>query len=166
MEKMKKKEVTYAYTDSFFEEGHYLLKIKQTFYALFGWVFFILPTFITVSSYIFFVSQHQLGWGIWSYQEGIKLVSFLIVLFIFAAFMTMIYTVTMTIVQNNRRESFVEKWPTYDSVSSIERQKKASQFMEDRFGKEDYRINVRYYDVMPEKNLANNELANVINNKE
>lgn len=129
-------------------------------------VFFILPTFITVSSYIFFVSQHQLGWGIWSYQEGIKLVSFLIVLFIFAAFMTMIYTVTMTIVQNNRRESFVEKWPTYDSVSSIERQKKASQFMEDRFGKEDYRINVRYYDVMPEKNLANNELANVINNKE
>ncbi|AUT06785.1 hypothetical protein [Streptococcus parauberis] len=166
MEKMKKKEVTYAYTDSFFEEGHYLLKIKQTFYALFGWVFFILPTFITVSSYIFFVSQHQLGWGIWSYQEGIKLVSFLIVLFIFAAFMTMIYTVTMTIVQNNRRESFVEKWPTYDSVSSIERQEKASQFMEDRFGKEDYRINVRYYDVMPEKNLANNELANVINNKE
>ncbi|SQG82655.1 Uncharacterised protein [Streptococcus uberis] len=129
-------------------------------------VFFILPTFITVSSYIFFVSQHQLGWGIWSYQEGIKLVSFLIVLFIFAAFMTMIYTVTMTIVQNNRRESFVEKWPTYDSVSSIERQKKASQFMEERFGKEDYRINVRYYDVMPEKNLANNELANVINNKE
>lgn len=128
--------------------------------------FFILPTFITVSSYIFFVSQHQLGWGIWSYQEGIKLVSFLIVLFIFAAFMTMIYTVTMTIVQNNRRESFVEKWPTYDSVSSIERQKKASQFMEERFGKEDYRINVRYYDVMPEKNLANNELANVINNKE
>ncbi|SUO86350.1 hypothetical protein [Streptococcus uberis] len=112
------------------------------------------------------MSQHQLGWGIWSYQEGIKLVSFLIVLFIFAAFMTMIYTVTMTIVQNNRRESFVEKWPTYDSVSSIERQKKASQFMEERFGKEDYRINVRYYDVMPEKNLANNELANVINNKE
>lgn len=166
MEKMKKKEVTYAYTDSFFEEGHYLLKIKQTFYALFGWIFFILPTFITVSSYIFFVSQHQLGWGIWSYQEGIKLVSFLIVLFIFAAFMTMIYTVTMTIVQNNRRESFVEKWPTYDSVSSIERQKKASQFMEERFGKEDYRINVLYYDVMPEKNLANNELANVINNKE
>lgn len=39
MEKMKKKEVTYAYTDSFFEEGHYLLKIKQTFYALFGWFF-------------------------------------------------------------------------------------------------------------------------------
>lgn len=155
----------FGYTDLFFDKGHYLLKVKQVMSALIGWTFFIIPTYITVVSYLYFISDKHVGWKIWSYLEGIELINTLIVIGLFAAFMTLIYTVTMTIIQNNRRESFVEKWPTFSTVVSIERQQRANEFMAKRFGDEEFRQTVRYYDVTPDKNLSNGELSRIINNE-
>lgn len=69
----------------------------------------------------------------------------------------------MTIIQNNRRESVIEKWPTFDSVSSIQRRRKVDEFMTERFGTEDFRHNVKYFEVAPEKNLETDELSNLLN---
>lgn len=162
----KNPDINYSYTDLFFEKGHYLLKVKQIIYALIGWVLFIIPSAITIGTYLYLTSDGRIGWKIWMYPEGIKLINLLIIIFVFASFMTLTYTVTMTIVQNNRRESFVEKWPTFAAIDSIERQKRASHFMSERFGDEAFRFNVRYYDVTPDKNLANKELSQIINGRE
>lgn len=159
-------ELNYSYTDLFFEKGHYLLKFKQILCAIVGWALFLVPSVITVASYLAFRSHHQYGWAIWRYIEGMELINTLIVIGLFVAFMTLIYTVTMTIIQNNRRESFVEKWPTFSTVLSIERQERANAFMAERFGDEEFRQNVRYYDVTPDQNLANGELSRIINQEE
>ena len=162
----KNQDTDYGYTDLFFEKGHYLLKFKQIISALIGWVLFIIPSAITIGTYLYFTSDKHIGWKIWTYPEGIKMIGLLIIIFVFAAFMTLIYTVTMTIIQNNRRASFVEKWPTFASIDSIDRQKRASHFMSERFGDEAFRFNVSYYDVTPDKNLANKQLSQIIKGSE
>lgn len=157
---------TYGYSDLFFEKGNYIFKIKQICYSLIGWVFFFVPSTITILNYLYFISPKQHGVKFWEYKEGFQMINLLIILFVFAAFITLVYTATMTIIQNNRRESFVEKWPTFDLVSSIERQNRASQFMTERFGIEEFRTEIRYFEVTPDKNLQNNELSRIINKED
>lgn len=156
----------YGFTDLFFEKGHYLLKIRQILCSIIGWIFFFVPTFITIANYLYFLSHGRIGWQLWKYTEGLEMIHSLMIILAFAVVMIFTFTVSMTLIQNNRRESFVEKWPTFDTVSSIERQKRASVFMSSRFGSAEFRQNVRYFDVTPDKNLGHNELARIINNEE
>jgi len=93
-------------------------------------------------------------------------IKFLLILLAFFVVITFTYAASMTIIQNNRRESFIEKWPTFDSVSSIERRKRGKKFMADRFGEEEFRHNVKYFEVLPEKNLKNDELSKVLGKDE
>lgn len=54
-------EENYSYSDLFFEKGHWLLKIKQLLIALLGWVCFIVPTFITIASFLYKTSNGKYG---------------------------------------------------------------------------------------------------------
>ncbi|HEY0222570.1 hypothetical protein [Lactovum miscens] len=155
-------EKNFSYSDLFFEKGNYILKIKQLLLALVGWFCFIVPTFITIDSFLYYLSKEKYGWMFWDYSEGIIEIKFLLVVLSFCVIITFLYAISMTIIQNNRRESVIEKWPTFDSVSSIERGKNAEKFIEERFGEEKFRHNVKYFEVVPEKNLPNNELSKAI----
>ena len=159
-------EENYSYSDLFFEKGHWLLKIKQLLIALLGWVCFIVPTCITIASFLYKTSNGKYGIAFWKYSEGVLEIKFLLILLAFCVVITFTYAASMTIIQNNRRESVIEKWPTFDSVSSIERRKRGKKFMADRFGEEEFRHNVKYFEVLPEKNLKNDELSKVLGKDE
>lgn len=160
-EAAEKKE--YGYSDLFFEKGNYLLKIVQTLLSILGWICLIVPTFITISSFLYYLTSGKYGWRFWNYAEGILEIKFLLIIITFCVVITFTYAVSMTIIQNNRRESVIEKWPTFDSVSSIQRRRKVDEFMTERFGTEDFRHNVNYFEVAPEKNLETDELSNLLN---
>lgn len=110
-EKLNKEqtEENYSYSDLFFEKGHWFLKIKQVFIALFGWVCFIVPTFITIASFLYTTSKGKYGIAFWRYSEGVLEIKFLLILLAFCVVITFTYAASMTIIQNNRRESFIEK---------------------------------------------------------
>jgi hypothetical protein len=162
----EKQEENYSYSDLFFEKGNWFLKIKQLFVALIGWICFIVPTFITIEAFVYHVSKGKHGIEFWNYSEGILEIKFLYIILAFCVIITFTYATSMTIIQNNRRESVIEKWPTFDSVSSIERRKKGENFMAERFGEKDFRHNVKYFEVLPEKNLANDELSKALDKDE
>ncbi|MFK4783637.1 hypothetical protein [Lactococcus petauri] len=64
-------EENYSYSDLFFEKGHWLLKIKQLLIALLGWVCFIVPTFITIASFLYKTSNGKYGIDFWKFSEGV-----------------------------------------------------------------------------------------------
>ncbi|WP_406834990.1 hypothetical protein ABLU29_03270 [Lactococcus lactis] len=152
----------YSYSDQFFEKGHYLLKFKQLVVAIVGWICFVVPTYITLGVFFYFISHGKIGKQFWRYSEGIVEIKFLLLILAFCVAITFTYATCMTIIQNNRREATIEKWPTFDSVSSIERRKRGTEFMEERFGSEKFRHNIKYFEVAPEMNLKSGELSDVL----
>ena len=152
----------YAFTDAFFEKGNIFLKLRQILVAALGWICFIIPTFITSCTYLYYCSNGEFGIRFWKYSKGVLEIKFLALILTFFSIITFIYATSMTIIQNNRRESVVEKWPTFDSVSSIERKEKAERFMSERFGEENIRHNLKYFEVLPEKNIQSGELSRVL----
>ncbi len=64
----------------------------------------------------------------------------------------------MTIIQNRRRERLAEQWPTFNPINQRKRESRLEKFMTDRFGDEEFRENVKYYEVEPEQNLDTDEI--------
>jgi len=144
------------YTDKYFEHGHWLLKIWQMLVSIIGWVAVIIPIAITVTS--FWASYDSRIPHIWSYHEGIFEIKFIGVILLFAWVMTAIFSISMTIIQNRKRDRLVEQWPTFNPIDQKKRQETIDNFIDQRFGDQEFRENVRNYDVQPEQNLETNEI--------
>ncbi|MFB9770382.1 hypothetical protein [Lactiplantibacillus modestisalitolerans] len=140
-----------AYTDHYFERGHWLLKIWQTIVGLIGWLAVFIPIIATGLS---FWSQYDSRVPrLWSYREGVFEIKFIGIILLFCFVFAALFTLTMTIIQNRKRDRLVEQWPTYNPITQKRRQQLLAQFMTTRFGTPEFRQNVRTYHVKPEQNL-------------
>ncbi len=144
------------YTDDYFAKGHWLLKIWQTVVSLLGWVCVAVPMYITIRSFM------GVKWGfftpLWTYSEGIYEIQFIGAIVLFTAACALIFTVCMSIIQNRKRDRVVEQWPTFNPIDQRLRADELEQFMETRFGDDDFRHHVRSYKVQPEQNLDTDEI--------
>jgi len=142
--------------DDYFARGHWIRKIWQTLIALIGWLAVIVPIVLTVTAFWATVDPHV--WHVWSYAEGIFEIKFIGVLLLFAFVMASIFAVSMTIIQNRKRERLVEQWPTFNPLTQHKRERVLEQFMTERFGPVTLRENVRHYRVQPEQNLDTDDI--------
>lgn len=152
----KQKNKQQLYTDEYFEKGHWLLKIRQTLMSLIGWLAVIIPIVITVTS--FWASFNPKIPHIWSYPEGILEIKFIGVILLFAFVMSGIFSISMTIIQNRKRQRLVQQWPTFNPINQKKRENTIDTFIDKRFGDKGFRENVRTYNVQPEQNLDTDEI--------
>lgn len=152
----KQKNKQQLYTDEYFEKGHWLLKICQTLMSLIGWLAVIIPIVITVTS--FWASFNPKIPHIWSYPEGILEIKFIGVILLFAFVMSGIFSISMTIIQNRKRQRLVQQWPTFNPINQKKRENTIDTFIDKRFGDKGFRENVRTYNVQPEQNLDTDEI--------
>lgn len=152
----KQKNKQQLYTDEYFEKGHWLLKIRQTLMSLIGWLAVIIPIVITVTS--FWSSFNPKVPHIWSYPEGILEIKFIGVILLFAFVMSGIFSISMTIIQNRKRQRLVQQWPTFNPINQKKRENTIDIFIDKRFGNKKFRENVRTYNVQPEQNLDTDEI--------
>jgi len=151
------------YTDSYFDKGHWGLKIWQTLIAILSWLTIIIPIVVTGMSFFAAVTGH--GFAFWRYREGIEEVKFIGVLILFLATVALIYSVTMTIIQVRKRERLVEQWPTYNPLNQRVRSQTVEDFMTERFGPAESREHARNYRVEPEQNLETDQIQDLFNDK-
>lgn len=152
----KQKNKQQLYTNEYFEKGHWLLKIRQTLMSLIGWLAVIIPIVITVTS--FWASFNPKIPHIWSYPEGILEIKFIGVILLFAFVMSGIFSISMTIIQNRKRQRLVQQWPTFNPINQKKRENTIDTFIDKRFGDKEFRENVRTYNVQPEQNLDTDEI--------
>jgi hypothetical protein len=153
------KERQQLYSDAYFEKGHWGLKIWQTLIAIVGWFCVVVPLVITITS--FWASYNPKVPHIWSYNEGIFEIKFIGVILLFSFVMAVMFAVSMTIIQNRRRDRLAEQWPTFNPINQKRREVELENFMQERFGDQEFRENVRYYEVQPEQNLDTDDIQNV-----
>jgi len=144
------------YTDAYFEKGHWGLKLRQTLVAIFGWICVVVPVVVTVCS--FWAAYNPKIPHLWSYSEGVFEIKFIGILLLFAFVMVSLFAVGMTIIQNRKRERVVEQWPTFNPINQKKRETELEKFMDERFGDEEFRHNVRTYQVKPEQNLDTDQI--------
>jgi len=161
---MKEKNRQQLYTDKYFESGHLWLKIYQTFVAIIGWVAVIVPIVITITS--FWASFNPKVPHIWSFREGIYEIKFIGIILLFAFVMTAIFSIGMTIIQNRKRDRVVEQWPTFNPINQKKRKEAIDDFIDNRFGDQEFRENVRSYDVQPEQNLETHQIQQLYAKKD
>lgn len=147
----KKNDTQQLYTDKYFEKGHWFLKLWQTLIAIIGWIFVIVPIAITVTS--FWASFNPKIPHLWSYNEGITEIKFIGIVLLFCFVMSGIFSISMTLIQNRKRDRLVEQWPTFNPIDQKKRKKTLDDFIDNRFGDKEFRENARTYDVQPEQNL-------------
>lgn len=152
----KKQDRQQLYSDAYFEKGHWGLKIRQTLIGLLGWICVFVPVIITVLS--FWASYNPKIIHLWSYNEGIFEIKFIGVLLLFAFVLVSLFAVGMTIIQNRKRDRVVEQWPTFNPINQRKRETQLGKFMDERFGDQEFRENVRHYQVKPEQNLDTDQI--------
>ena len=89
----------------------------------------------------------------WTYPEGLFEIKFISIILAFMFAFSALFTVTMTLIQNRKRNRVVEQWSTFNPIDQKKRQQLLAQFMDDRFGSPKQRQTTRYYHVKPEQNL-------------
>ncbi|WDT65830.1 hypothetical protein NV391_00905 [Companilactobacillus crustorum] len=156
----KKKQL---YTDKYFEPGHILLKIRQTIVAILGWIAVILPITITITS--LWASFDSRIPHIWDYHEGIYEIIFIGTILLFSFVMTAIFSISLTLIQNRKRDRLAEQWPTYNPINQKKRKKVIDDFFDKRFGDKEFRENVRTYNVQPEQNLETHQIQELYAHK-
>lgn len=72
--------------------------------------------------------------------------------------MASLFAVSVTIIQNRRRDRLAEQWPTFNPINQRKREARLEKFMTTRFGDKEFRENVKYYEVEPEQNLGTDEI--------
>ena len=80
--------------------------------------------------------------------------------------MTAIFSTGMTIIQNRKRDRVVEQWPTFNPINQKKRKKTIDDFIDNRFGDQEFRENVRSYDVQPEQNLETHQIQKLYAKKD
>lgn len=153
------------YFDKYFTRHHLLLKIRQTIVMLFSWVILLVPIFITTSTYIAYRTNGKMGHFFWHYREGFQELNFLMAFLLFAVGMVCVFCLTMGYIQKQRIQGLTSKWPMFNVGESSLKQRRAEQFMTNRFGDAKVRTGVKYTTIAPEQNLTKNQLKEVIENR-
>lgn len=139
--------------DWFFGHANDKVKIPQLLLGIIGWLFTILPLFITVSAII---HRHDAG-GWWNYAEGFVMFEVtMIILAILLAFFIVIYLLLFFI---DRR---VDGWRVENVAYDVERLDLRLAIAEDlyseKFGPEDVRLEQRSIRIEPQGDLETYEL--------
>ncbi|TAS65831.1 hypothetical protein BV276_02760, partial [Lactiplantibacillus plantarum] len=103
------------YSDAYFDTGHWGLKIRQTIVGIVGWIAVIVPITVTVLSIWSSYNPHIPRF--WHYHEGLFEFKFIGILLAFCFALASLFAVTMTIIQNRKRERVVEQWPTFNPIN-------------------------------------------------
>lgn len=103
------------YSDAYFDTGHWGLKIRQTIVGIVGWLAVIVPITVTVLSIWSSYNPHIPRF--WHYHEGLFEFKFIGILLAFCFALASLFAVTMTIIQNRKRERVVEQWPTFNPIN-------------------------------------------------
>ncbi|GAB6092680.1 hypothetical protein [Furfurilactobacillus curtus] len=153
---MKENQRQQLYTDAYFERGHWGLKICQTLVAVLGWLIVLSPLVLMVISAISFYQPTWWPW--WHLQLAQREMLYYAVVLGFIFVLVGIFTVSMTLIQNRKRQQLVEQWPTFDPLNQQRRKVELNAFMTKRFGSLEARHAVRQYTVKPEQNLATDQI--------
>lgn len=155
--KISNKEVKDMFvSDNFFSRGYFILKLRQSILTLLGWGGVILPFIWLLFPFIYPEKAEQLNFIV--YLEEVLTVKFFLLFFSIAfLFLTVSFTL-LTIWNNHRYKNVLQKRKVIDE-DTIQKNKKALElFYDRRFGKKDFRENVRYYSVPSAKNIETNEI--------
>lgn len=145
------------YTDDFYQPGHWLLKIRQLFFGILGWIVAAIPLIVA------YLIMTRTTITIMGYRVQLAMDHFtavyLIVILLFCFGVTGVVSLTLVLIQNRKRKQIVEQWPTYDPLVAKHHEAVLEQFISDRFGNQAFRQHVRHYTVQPDQNLKTSELT-------
>ena len=122
------------------------------------WIMMLIPCLITISSYIAYLTNGKRGIYFWYYLEGFRKLNFLIIFLVFLIGMIAVFCLTVSFIQNQRRNGLIEKWSMFDVKKSNLNQRQANLLATKKFGPISFRQNISYYVVTSEQNFQKNEL--------
>ncbi len=138
--------------DAFFEQGHWLLKIRQILITIIAWVIMLIPIYWTLSITVFF--NKDLKGQPWSVPEGKDLFNFFEHFLSYAFIILAIITVSFTLYNNYYTKNHVKRHAIYDEQKLFARREAIKDFYSSKFGERYHRRNnIRYYVVTPENNF-------------
>jgi len=157
----KKEAVTKDFVqDSYYEHGHWGLKIRESIITVLVWVFLVFPVLVLINS----VSSRVVWSGIyhWEYVDGLYLSSFL-QRAIGIIFVVVLGFSVYLLLRNNHREKHVyPQKKTYDEEALARRKEVLEQMYSERFGDDGLRHSTRYYVVAPEQNLPTHLISDLL----
>lgn len=74
----------------------------------------IIPCIVTISSYLAYLTDHKDGFYFWYYFEDFRELNFLVVFLFFLIGIIAVFCITVSFIQNQRRNRLTEKWPMFD----------------------------------------------------
>ena len=136
-------------SDKFFNRGSVMLKVRQGILTIVGWT-------MVVSTFCWLLIP-----GIF-YEKTLK---FFLLFFTIVILVITISFLLLTIWNNHRYKNILKKKIVINK-NRIEKNNEAlEQYYDHRFGKKDFRKNVRFYIVPAEKNIANNDITEIYNKR-
>lgn len=148
------------YVDHYFEPGHWGLKIVQTSVALLGWVIILVPISCTIFLLVSARLAPRVG-RLWPFMQSLVQLKFLAVLLLFCLVMAILFTVTMVLIQNHKRQVLVDRWPTFDPWMLQQRQRLLIHYASQHFGDTAFRHSVKNYHVRPNQVLPVDQLRHL-----
>ncbi|QPS71502.1 hypothetical protein [Lactococcus garvieae] len=137
--------------DKFFGRGNFLLKLRQTLVTLVFWVMIILPLLTLINS----VSEYQIWKNVyrWDWTDGVPLARDLSIMIVLSL-LVFIFIGGLFLMRNNHnlKKVYPEK-KTYDVERAAARCALLEAAYTERFGSREFRENIDYYSVIPEKNM-------------
>lgn len=147
-----------VHKDYYFAKKHIFIKIWQTVVAFLCWILMLIPCVVTISSYLAYLTRQTKGFYFWHYLEGFRELSLLLIFLLFVSGMMAVFCLTVSFIQNQRRNNLTEKWPMYDMKKSNLNQRKVNILATRKFGTVSFRQNIPFYVVKAKQNFAKNEL--------
>lgn len=138
--------------DAYFSRGSWWLKIRQSFIVIVAWLLVILPfVWLTLP---FLKTKLAEVFYFKTYTEELTMFYSLLI-FLGCSFLVIVITSIALTLQNNRRfHVLLQKEIMYNEGRLQKRQEIVANFYQERFGKQTFRTEVRYYSVKEEQNLA------------
>jgi hypothetical protein len=150
-------------SDSFFEKGHVGLKLRQSFLTLVAWVAVIVP-FVWIAFPVFY-PQTAAQIRFRTYIEEATVFK-LLALFLAVSFLFLLILFVFLTLRNNRHfHRTLQKEVLHDERKLEQRKEILEAFFDARFGPEEMRHSVCYYEVKPEQNLSETEIAQLYKDK-
>lgn len=155
--KISKEEVKNMFvSDDFFSRGHLILKLRQSILTLLGWGGVILPFIWLLFPFIY--PEKAKEWNFLVYSEEVIAFNFILLFLSIVVLFITVSFLLLTIWNNHRYKNVLQKRKVIDE-ENIEKNKEAiNKFYDRRFGRKDFRENVRFYTIPSEKNIEVNEI--------
>lgn len=146
-------------SDNYFKKGNLTLKIWQSILTLLSWMGVFLP-FIWILFPVFYPKKaNQLNFYL--YPEEITTFRFLLKFFLIVFLLILVGSISLTIWNNYRYKNILEKTITIDENSVANNNNTLEKFYSERFGEQSIREEIRYYSVIAEKNITDDDIINL-----